>query len=168
MLVGIGIGANVRNPQRQIKDAVRVLREWDRGCRVAPPIRTRPVDCPAGSPDFWNTVVVLEAQQSPLELLEALQDLEKAAGREPVGVRVRNAPRPLDLDLLFYGETPMRHPNLILPHPRMMERIFVLEPLASLLPDFRPDPKGPTIGEQLNTLRRSWSSESQTGECPLP
>jgi len=73
----------------------------------------------------------VETQLQPLELLDALQAIEAAAGRERP---YRNAPRTLDLDLLFYGDEPIASPRLTVPHPRLHERAFVLLPLAEIAP----------------------------------
>ena len=78
---------------------------------------------------FLNMAVKFESSHQPLELLDALQQIERAAGRVR---REVNAPRTLDLDLLVYGEIVLRDPRLRLPHPRMWQRRFVLEPLFEI------------------------------------
>jgi len=89
-----------------------------------------PVD--AGGPDFLNAVVALDTTLSPIELLDALQAIELAHGRERL---YRNAPRTLDLDLLLYDELTLDTPRLTLPHPRLGERAFVLRPLLEIAPE---------------------------------
>jgi 2-amino-4-hydroxy-6-hydroxymethyldihydropteridine diphosphokinase len=85
----------------------------------------------ASGPDFVNAVAALDTRLPPLALLDALQALENRHGRlRPY----KNAPRTLDLDLLAYGETELDHERLILPHPRMHLRAFVLLPLRDLAP----------------------------------
>jgi 2-amino-4-hydroxy-6-hydroxymethyldihydropteridine diphosphokinase len=91
--------------------------------------RSAPVD--AGGPDFLNAVVALDTTLQPVELLDALQVIELAHGRERP---YRNAPRSLDLDLLLYDELRLDTPRLTLPHPRLGERAFVLCPLLELAP----------------------------------
>jgi 2-amino-4-hydroxy-6-hydroxymethyldihydropteridine diphosphokinase len=91
--------------------------------------RSAPVD--AGGPDFLNAVAALDTALSPLELLDALQAIELAHGRERP---YRNAPRTLDLDLLLYGDVTLATPRLTLPHPRLGERAFVLQPLLEIAP----------------------------------
>ncbi|MFN3304434.1 MAG: 2-amino-4-hydroxy-6-hydroxymethyldihydropteridine diphosphokinase [Roseateles sp.] len=93
--------------------------------------RSAPVD--AGGPDFLNAVVVLDTELAPLELLDALQAIEQAHGRERP---YRNAPRTLDLDLLMLGDQVLDTPRLVLPHPRLRERAFVLRPLLEVAPQF--------------------------------
>lgn len=92
--------------------------------------RTAPFE--AQGPDFINAVVLLQTQLSPLELLHALQDLELQSGRERPYV---NAPRTLDLDVVFYGDVVLDTPELTLPHPRWQARAFVLLPLAEVWPE---------------------------------
>jgi 2-amino-4-hydroxy-6-hydroxymethyldihydropteridine diphosphokinase len=91
--------------------------------------RTAPHE--AQGPDFINAVAQLETRLTALDLLDALQALENQAGRLRPYV---NAPRSLDLDLLFYGDARMQSPRLTLPHPRWRERAFVLYPLADVWP----------------------------------
>jgi 2-amino-4-hydroxy-6-hydroxymethyldihydropteridine diphosphokinase len=92
--------------------------------------RSAPVD--AAGPDFINAVAALETALEPLALLHELQRLETGAGRERP---YRNAPRTLDLDLLYHGDTVMTTATLTLPHPRIAERAFVLLPLAEIAPE---------------------------------
>jgi len=152
MLIGISIGSNTGFREKHLKVAVEHLLKVGTGVRVASTIETEPVDCPPGSPAFLNTAAVFEYGGDLLELLDRCQGWEREAGREAESIRARNAPRPLDLDLLFCDQLQMQTPRLILPHPRMMERRFVLEPLSELVPDFRPFPGGATILEQLRNI----------------
>ncbi len=82
--------------------------------------------------DFINAVALVDTQLSPLDLLLALQALELKNGRERP---FKNAPRTLDLDLIFYGDVVLNTPKLTLPHPRWHERAFVLQPLAEVWPE---------------------------------
>jgi 2-amino-4-hydroxy-6-hydroxymethyldihydropteridine diphosphokinase len=92
--------------------------------------RSAPVD--AGGPDFLNAVAALDTDLAPLELLDALQAIEATHGRERP---YRNAPRTLDLDLLMHGDIRLDTPRLVLPHPRLHERAFVLRPLLEIAPE---------------------------------
>jgi 2-amino-4-hydroxy-6-hydroxymethyldihydropteridine diphosphokinase len=94
--------------------------------------QTEPVGGPPQGP-YLNTVVELETMLAPLELLRALQHIERWLGRKPSGQRW--APRPIDLDLLLYDDRIVQDPGLDIPHPRMHERRFVLAPLAQLAPE---------------------------------
>jgi 2-amino-4-hydroxy-6-hydroxymethyldihydropteridine diphosphokinase len=92
--------------------------------------RTAPHE--ASGPDFINAVALLETQLSPLDLLHALQQIEQAHGRQRP---YKNAPRTLDLDLIFHGDAQLATTELTLPHPRWTERAFVLVPLAQVCPE---------------------------------
>ncbi|HOX59343.1 MAG TPA: 2-amino-4-hydroxy-6-hydroxymethyldihydropteridine diphosphokinase [Candidatus Paceibacterota bacterium] len=98
--------------------------------------RTTPVNCPPGSPVFVNAVVGLwpRAGETPESLLLKLQALERESGRRPK--QVLNEPRPLDLDLIAFGNERRATANLTLPHPRAHLRRFVLQPLSEIAPDF--------------------------------
>lgn len=98
----------------------------------APVYQAAPVACPDGSPDFYNTVIELEIDLSPLELLRETQVIECQLGR-PVG-GPRNAPRVIDVDLLYLGMVRFDSGELLLPHPRLGRRRFVLQPLADIRP----------------------------------
>ncbi len=86
----------------------------------------------AAGPEFVNAVAMYDTDLPPLALLDALQNLEKTAGRERPYL---NAPRTLDLDIIFYGDIALDSPRLTLPHPRWQKRAFVLVPLAEISPD---------------------------------
>jgi 2-amino-4-hydroxy-6-hydroxymethyldihydropteridine diphosphokinase len=100
--------------------------------------RSAPVD--AEGPDFVNAVAELRTGLTPPELLQALQAIEQAQGRQRPH---RHAPRTLDLDLLLYGQRVVEVPGLTVPHPRLHQRAFVLRPLADLAPDLEHPRLGP-------------------------
>lgn len=93
---------------------------------------TDPVDCPPGSQAFLNGVVIVEWPGTVSELHELTRDIEATLGRPET--RERHAPRPIDLDLLSFGNEMVRTPDLIIPHPRLHLRRFVLEPFAEVRP----------------------------------
>jgi len=127
----IGLGANLGEPVRALQQALAALAglPHTRLVRSSRFYRSAPVD--AGGPDFINAVAVVETRLDAMELLEALQSIESAAGRERP---YRHAPRTLDLDLLLYGSAHIASPTLTVPHPRLRERAFVLLPLAEVMP----------------------------------
>ncbi|HEX7951889.1 MAG TPA: 2-amino-4-hydroxy-6-hydroxymethyldihydropteridine diphosphokinase [Burkholderiales bacterium] len=131
--VFVGIGANLEDPVRQVKQAIGELGgiEQTRVLGVSSLYRSAPVGF-AGQPDFINAVARLQTGLSPHELLDALHVIEQRHGRQRT---VRNAPRTLDLDLLLFGTRVLDEENLTLPHPRMHERAFVLVPLAEIAAD---------------------------------
>jgi len=93
---------------------------------------TAPLDGRAPQPDYVNAVAALETALPPLALLWQLRTIERRQKRAPA--RARNEPRTLDLDLLLYGRARLAHPRLVVPHPRMAARAFVLRPLTELAP----------------------------------
>jgi 2-amino-4-hydroxy-6-hydroxymethyldihydropteridine diphosphokinase len=113
---------------------------------LSPIYRTAPVGGPP-QPDYLNAVATGRALLPPLALLRLLQQLEADAGRDLLGER--NGPRPLDLDLLLYGDLTLDLPELVLPHPRLLERRFVLAPLADLRPDLVVPGTGRTVARLL-------------------
>ena len=131
-LVYVGLGANLGDTRATLAHAIGSLRRLPavRALRVSPYYRSAPLD--AGGPEFLNAVVEMRTALLPEPLLDELQAIEAAHGRERP---YRNAPRTLDLDLLLYGDREIVSPRLTVPHPRMHERAFVLRPLAKLAPD---------------------------------
>ncbi len=128
----VALGANLGDALGTLQ---QVLRELDtsafgRVLRVSSFYRTAPLE--AVGPHFINAVALMETQLSPLGLLHALQALEHKAGRERP---YKNAPRTLDLDLIFHGECELSTPELTLPHPRWQARAFVLLPLSEVCPE---------------------------------
>lgn len=111
---------------------------------------TAPVDCAPGTPDFLNAAIIGEWDGSALELLQLTQRIERRAGR-PADHGV-NTSRPLDLDLILFGDAIIDLPELKVPHPRARERRFVLEPLAELVPEWSFPDTGIRIKEALKAL----------------
>ncbi len=131
----IGLGSNLGDRAAHITGGLRNLAERGdiRVLRVSTLHETQPVGGPPQGA-FLNGVAELETALPARELLHRLQEVEARHGR----VRsVPNAPRTLDLDLLLYGDERIHEAGLIVPHPRMWEREFVLRPLAELRPDLR-------------------------------
>ncbi|MBA4326901.1 MAG: 2-amino-4-hydroxy-6-hydroxymethyldihydropteridine diphosphokinase [Polaromonas sp.] len=133
----VALGANLGDAQATVRQAMDALERLplSRVAGRSSLYRTAPVarHCvsPADGPDYINAVVALETALPPLDLLDRLQALEQAAGRERT---YPDAPRTLDLDILLYGDTQIASPRLSLPHPRMGQRAFVLVPLAEIAP----------------------------------
>jgi 2-amino-4-hydroxy-6-hydroxymethyldihydropteridine diphosphokinase len=130
----VGAGSNLERPRAQVLTALARLGELPR-TRVpltSSLYSSRPFG-PIPQPDFVNAAAGLLTQLSPQELLEQLQAIEAAMGRP--GERVRWGPRVIDLDLLSYGRVRSVDPHLTIPHPGIVERNFVLYPLAEIAPD---------------------------------
>ena len=127
----IGLGSNLGDRARHIGDAVSSLSELGSVVRVSSLYETAPVGGPDQGP-YLNGVVVFETDLPVRDLLTRCLEIEKEHGRER---RERWGPRTLDLDVLLYGEQVVAEPDLTIPHPRMVERRFVLEPLLEVWPD---------------------------------
>lgn len=113
---------------------------------------TSPVDCPPGSPKFVNAVIGLRpgAGETPESLLRKLQAMEKEFGRPPK--KILNEPRPLDLDLVAFGDELRQTAELVLPHPRAHLRRFVLEPLNEIAPHLVLPGQTQTVAQLLFAL----------------
>jgi 2-amino-4-hydroxy-6-hydroxymethyldihydropteridine diphosphokinase len=129
----LGLGSNEGDRLRLLREAVETL---DGLVAVSPVYETDPVGGPPGQGPYLNLVVELDTALSPRELLGVCQRLEAAAGR----VRTdRFGPRTLDVDILLIDGVVIDEPDLVVPHPRMLERRFVMVPLADLAPDVVPE-----------------------------
>ena len=132
VLAYVALGANLGDARASVLAAVEALGKLPgtRLVRASSLYRTAPLE--ASGPDFINAVVALQTTLSAPELLTQLQQLENAQGRQRPYV---NAPRTLDLDILLYGNAVINSPVLQVPHPRMLQRAFVLVPLAEIAPE---------------------------------
>ncbi len=127
----VGLGANLGDADAALADALRRLAALPgtRVVRASAVYRTAPID--SHGPDYRNAVAELDTALAAHALLDALQAIEQAHGRERP---YRNAPRTLDLDLLLYGDGVIDDARLTVPHPRLHERAFVLVPLLEIAP----------------------------------
>ena len=150
---GIALGSNAGDRLANLRAAIAALRQLDAALEVSPVYETAPVDCPDGSGAFLNAAAILHWSGTPEELLAALRTIESSMGR-PV-VRERNAPRTLDLDILFAGDSVSGCQELTLPHPRLHLRRFVLQPLA----DLRPSLVLPGFSESVATILAALTGE---------
>jgi len=132
VLAYVALGANLGDARASVLAAVDALGKLPgtRLVRASSLYRTAPLE--ASGPDFINAVVALQTTLSAPELLTQLQQLENAQGRQRPYV---NAPRTLDLDILLYGNAVINSPVLQVPHPRMLQRAFVLVPLTEIAPE---------------------------------
>lgn len=148
----IALGSNLEQPLQQVDRAVEALAQLPHSVLVAvsPYYRSSAVG-PGEQPDYINAVAALDTELAPLALLEALQAIELRQGRVR---QERWGARTLDLDLLLYGDRQIDLPQLTVPHPRMLERGFVLWPLLDLAPRLcAPD------GRPLSAIAGSCGSE---------
>ncbi|MEI6535370.1 MAG: 2-amino-4-hydroxy-6-hydroxymethyldihydropteridine diphosphokinase [Verrucomicrobiaceae bacterium] len=151
MIYGIALGSNLGDRLGNLREAARRLHDANvQMIAVAPVYESEPVDCPDGSQNFNNTVIEVEAEIEPLELLKKMRAIEVALGRSEK--REHHAPRTVDLDMLYAGGVVMQRDELTLPHPRMTLRRFVLQPLADIHPGLVLPGQGRTVAELLQTL----------------
>jgi 2-amino-4-hydroxy-6-hydroxymethyldihydropteridine diphosphokinase len=144
--VYLSIGSNVGDRETHLARALERLAENDvRVLRTSGVYETEPRDVPDQS-WFLNQVVEAETELFPIQLLSRLQKIERALGRLPA---LPKGPRTIDLDILLYGSAIVSVPDLDIPHPRMTDRRFVLEPLAELAPELRHPRTGQTVKEML-------------------
>jgi 2-amino-4-hydroxy-6-hydroxymethyldihydropteridine diphosphokinase len=145
----IALGANLGEPRRTLTWARAKIARLGEIVAASSLYRTAPVGGPPGQPDYLNAALVLETDLPPEALLAGLLRIEQEAGRER---RERWGPRVLDLDLLAYGTLVLDVPGLTLPHPRLMERAFVLAPLAEVAPGWRHPVTGVTARDALRGI----------------
>jgi 2-amino-4-hydroxy-6-hydroxymethyldihydropteridine diphosphokinase len=134
----IGIGANLGDRERTIREAIELL--GDEVVAVSRLRETEPWGY-ADQPPFLNGALLLETERSPRGVLDRLLEIERELGRRRDGPRY--GPRTIDLDLLLYGDLVVDEPGLQVPHPRLHERAFALEPLLDLDPALEVPGRGP-------------------------
>jgi 2-amino-4-hydroxy-6-hydroxymethyldihydropteridine diphosphokinase len=150
----VGLGANLGDREGAIRNAVDLLGA-EPGIEIVAVSRLRETD-PVGyvdQPRFLNGAAALETDLAAAELLALLLDVERRLGRERTGEE-RFGPRTIDLDLLLYGQEEIDEPGLTVPHPRLAERRFALEPLHELEPDLAL-PDGRRVADLLHGMRPS-------------
>lgn len=125
----LGLGSNQGDRLSYLLDAISALPDLK---AVSPIYETEPLDCPPGQQPYLNAVAELWTCLSPRALLELGQSIERHAMRIRT---VRNGPRTIDVDILLVGDQAVSEVDLVVPHPRMWERRFVLEPMAAVAPD---------------------------------
>jgi 2-amino-4-hydroxy-6-hydroxymethyldihydropteridine diphosphokinase len=145
-LVYIALGSNLGDRAENLRQAREQITAPDlRVLRASSIYETAPRDV-TDQPWFLNQVIECETELFPRQLLERLQKIERAIGRKR---RIAKGPREIDLDILLFGDAVMKAPELEVPHPRLPERRFVLEPLAELVPEKRHPGTRRTMREML-------------------
>jgi 2-amino-4-hydroxy-6-hydroxymethyldihydropteridine diphosphokinase len=152
MKVGFALGSNLGDRLKHLQQAKAYLlslspEQWH---RASPLYETAPVGCPPNSPSFLNAVLEIEFGGAPRTLLRKIQAYEMAHGRDRT--LPPNAARTIDIDILYFGEKEVVEKDLIIPHPRIAERRFVLVPLATICPDRIVKGTGKTVRMLLREL----------------
>ena len=146
--VYLGLGSNMGNRQENLEKALDFLSRRMRVARVSSIYDTEPVGT-ANQPRFLNLACRVHTRLEPAALLALAKGIESKMGRAFGKV---NAPRPIDIDILIYGDRVMETPELVIPHPRMTERAFVLVPLVEIAPGLRHPANGKTVKELLGEV----------------
>jgi 2-amino-4-hydroxy-6-hydroxymethyldihydropteridine diphosphokinase len=159
-LVYLALGANLGDRSANLQQALQALAQEIQIKAVSPVYETEPAYV-LDQPRFYNLAIQGETTLSPLHTLAFLKQLEAELGRAP---SIRFGPRLIDLDLLFYDQVLLDSPELIIPHPRLQERAFVLVPLNDLAHEFVHPRLGLTIGQLLEQLpaeekRKVWPAQ---------
>ncbi len=142
----LGLGSNMGDRRAEL---VRALAGLPDLVAVSPVYETEPVGGPPGQDDYLNVVAELDTELSPRQLLEVARRLEAQAQRVRT---VRHGPRTLDVDVLLVGDLVVDDPDLVVPHPRLWERRFVVAPLADLAPELVPEEARIASGGEVRAL----------------
>ncbi|RME49285.1 MAG: 2-amino-4-hydroxy-6-hydroxymethyldihydropteridine diphosphokinase [Caldilineae bacterium] len=154
-LAYLSLGSNIR-PLENVKHALRLLAQQTRLLAVSTFWETEPVGC-AGQPNYLNGAVIVETPLSAAALKEkVLRPIERQLGR--VRGEDKNAPRTMDIDLIFFNRDTFRLGRRTIPSPEVLERAFVAIPLAEIAPDYI----HPLTGQSLRTIARRFTAELQT------
>jgi 2-amino-4-hydroxy-6-hydroxymethyldihydropteridine diphosphokinase len=148
--VYLGLGSNMGDRWQNLQRAISLLSQKILLMVVSPVYDTAPVGN-AEQSRFLNLVCEAFTTLTPAELLMVAKEIEKTVGREP---GPPNSPRPIDIDILFYSDQIIDSPELIIPHPRLPERAFMLVPLADIAPNFVHPVTGHRIKQMLKALKR--------------
>ena len=146
--VYLGLGSNLGDRAANLREALRRLSPLARLEEVSSLYETVPVG-EEEQPPFYNAVCRVVTALEPEALLRHLKEIESAIGRRP---GPRWGPRPIDLDILLYGDRVLEQEDLVIPHPLLAERAFVLVPLAELAPDLAHPVLGKPMRELLSVL----------------
>ena len=150
-IVYIGLGANIGNREANLRMALRGLTRMARVESVSSLFETDPIGPVSDQPAFYNAACRIQTGLEPKSLLRFLKSLEHEIGRRPGGPV--GGPRPIDLDILLYDDRVHENADLMIPHPRLAERAFVLVTLAEIAPDLTHPSTGKTIADLAQAVK---------------
>jgi 2-amino-4-hydroxy-6-hydroxymethyldihydropteridine diphosphokinase len=144
----LGLGSNLEDRRQHLDMAIDFLKERIKIEKLSPIYDTAPINLP-GQPRFLNMAVQISTRLSANTLLFMAKGIEAKLGRVPL-----DTPRPIDIDILFFGDEIINTPpQLVVPHPRLLERAFVLVPLADIAPDLVHPGSKKTVKQMLETVQ---------------
>ena len=149
--VYLSLGSNLGDREANLTSAIEKLGALGTVLHVSSLYETEPVEVTQTQPWFLNCAVALETEKMPKQLLSATQDIEREMGRRRM-TNSTKGPRPIDIDILLFGNSIVDTPQLVIPHPNLHTRRFVLEPLAEIAPDQRHPVLKRTIRELRDAL----------------
>lgn len=162
--VYLALGSNLGDRHRYLRGALQYLRERVDLATISSIYETEPVGY-LEQPLFLNLVCSGKTQLSPQELLKFAKEIEVTIGRQP---SLRNGPRSIDIDILIYDDLHLAQADLIIPHPRMTERAFVLVPLAEIAPRLLDPISGQTMQALLEKISQRGIKKIQTKSINIP
>lgn len=150
-VVYIGLGSNLGDKEYNIKKSIDLIKEKCKILEISQLYKTEPVGY-KNQDKFLNCAIKIKTELKPIELLGFLQSIEKRLGRI---ITIKNGPRTIDLDILFYDDKIIKTKNLTIPHSRLHQRLFVLEPLEDISPNFIHPVLRKSIKELVSDLRNA-------------
>jgi len=160
--VYLGLGSNLGNRSLNLEKALGYITRRMRLVKQSPVYETEPVGN-TNQPKFLNQVCEVKTMLSPETLLMFTRGVEQKMGRPPG--HAKDSPRTIDIDILFYGDQVVSRPDLIIPHPRLSKRAFVLVPLNEIAPELVDPATGKTIAKLLQEVRSSTRDVWKFGGC---